>query len=347
MKINPNSDYDPTTYKESQISSKSDGVSVGAGLDFGCRTWQLRHWGLSWRGDVRTVVVCMGLITIAVGIGVLAILSGELRLTSQQLWNALTKTDSGFAHMVVIEWRLPRALAAILFGAALGASGAIFQALTRNPLASPDIIGFSAGAHTGGLIAILVFGGAYATTSSGALVGGMTTAFLVYLLASRRGVQGFRLIIVGIGVSAMLTATSTYLILRADIEVAMSAAAWGAGSLAGTSWNHVVIGGGTITVLLILALGYGPGLRQLILGDDAAIATGVSVESARLVLVVIGVGLISIVTASTGPIAFVSLIAPQLAQRLTRTPGVTTLPSAATGPYYSVLLTTPLNDYSQ
>lgn len=319
-----------------QHPESSGTAPASAGLDFGRRTWRLRRWGIAVRGDVRTTLTCAGLLVVTIGVGLLSVLTGDLNLTPTELWSAIADPDAGFTRTVVVEWRLPRAVAAILFGAALGASGAVFQALTRNPLASPDVIGFSAGSHTGGLIAVIVFGGAYATTVIGALAGGIATALLVHLLAYQRGVQGFRLIIVGIGVSAMLTAANTYLILRADIDVAMSAAAWGAGSLAGTSWNQVLIGGGTIVILLIAVSAFAPSLRQLGLGDDAAAASGVSVERVRLALVVIGVGLIAIVTAAAGPITFVALVAPQLAHRLARTPGVTVLPAAAMG---AVLLT--------
>ncbi len=171
---------------------------------------------------------------------------------------------------MVTEWRLPRALAAVAFGAALGASGALFQSVTRNPLASPDIIGFSTGSHTGALIVIVLIGGSYLQVAGGALAGGMATATLVYLLAWRNGVKGFRLIIVGIAVSAALGSFNIWLMLTADLEVALSAAVWGTGSLSAVSWDQTVIGSAIVVLLLVGTSTLTRGLRQLELGDDVA-----------------------------------------------------------------------------
>ena len=153
----------------------------------------------------------------------------------------------------------------------------------------------------------------------------------MYVLAYRRGVQGFRLIIVGIGVSAMLESLNTWLILKADLDQAMSAAAWGAGSLNGVSWDQVVIGGACIAVLLLLAGMLSRPMRQMELGDDAAASQGVRVSPARLGLIVVGVALTATVTAASGPIAFISLVAPQIARRLARTAGITLAPAAFVG----------------
>ncbi|MEU5995989.1 iron chelate uptake ABC transporter family permease subunit [Spirillospora sp. NPDC047418] len=231
----------------------------------------------------------------------------------------------------MVEWRLPRVAGALVFVAALGVSGAMFQSLMRNPLASPDAIGFSFGSYTGALVVILVIGGSYPQLAAGALLGGMAMALLVYVLTYRRGVQGFRLIIVGIGVSAMLGSLNTWLILRADLDQAMSAAAWGAGSLNGVSWNQVAIGGAVIVMLLVPAGLLSRPMRQMELGDAAAAAQGVRVESTRLALIVVGAALTAAVTAASGPIAFIALAAPQIARRLARTAGITLVPAALVG----------------
>ena len=139
----------------------------------------------------------------------LALMVGTLPLTPGQVFEALFGHASGAANIIVNQWRLPRAVMALIFGAALGISGAIFQSLVRNPLGSPDIIGFNAGAYTGALVAITLFNGNYFEIASSALGGGLLSAIAVYLLAYRRGIQGFRLIIVGIAMGAMLTAFNT------------------------------------------------------------------------------------------------------------------------------------------
>ncbi|MGO1791678.1 MAG: FecCD family ABC transporter permease [Micrococcaceae bacterium] len=303
-------------------------------VDFGHRTVVVRRAGFAVRWQTRSLMVCTVLVVLAVAVGVWAVTLGDYPLTLSQVWAALTGApDAGFARTVVVEWRLPRILAAVVFGAALGAGGAVFQSLTRNPLASPDIIGFSTGSYTGALIVIILINGSYLQLAGGALLGGLTTAFLVYMLAWRRGVQGFRLIIVGIAVSAVLGSFNTWLMLTADLEVAMSAAVWGAGSLNGTSWEQAAIGSAIIALLLAAGAVLGPGLRQLELGDDAAKATGTRAEPVRLAVMVIGVALVATVTAAAGPIGFVALAAPQIARRLTRNPGVTVAPAACMGAF--------------
>lgn len=317
-------DLDPSAARASRAPART--------VDFGARTIVLRRAGIAVRWQVRAMVVCGLLAALALLVTLGALTTGTYPLTVGQVWGALVDDpDAGFARTVVVEWRLPRASAAVVFGAALGVAGAVFQSLTRNPLASPDVIGFSTGSYTGALMVITLVGGSYLQVALGALLGGILTAAVVYVLAWRQGVQGFRLIIVGIALSAVLASFNTWLMLTADLEVALSAAAWGAGSLGDTSWGQVTLGGAGIVVLLGLLAVLAPALRQLELGDDAARATGVRAEPVRLAAVVIGVALTATVTAAAGPIAFVALAAPQIARRLTRSPGVTLVPAACAG----------------
>lgn len=287
------------------------------------------------RVDVRTLVVC-GLIAAAtVAVALMALATGDFRLSVPEVVAAVF-TGDGFAHTVVVDWRMPRVLAAIVFGAALGLSGAIFQSLTRNPLASPDIIGFTTGSYTGALIVIIVIGGSYAQVAAGALIGGMLTAGAVYLLAFTRGVQGFRLIVVGIAISAMLTSVNTYLLLVSEHTAALSATVWGIGSLNATTWNQAALGSLVLFGLVVCCTGLSRPLKKLELGDDAARALGVRAEPARLALIVVGVALTATVTAAAGPIAFVALAAPQIGLRLARTSGVALLPAAFMGAFILV-----------
>ncbi|MEU8096155.1 FecCD family ABC transporter permease [Streptomyces rubiginosohelvolus] len=298
---------------------------------FGRRTLVLRRGRIAVRLQWRSVVVCTALALTVAALAVLALMTGSYALTPGQVLSALTGQETGFVREIVVEWRLPRVAAALVFGAALGVSGAVFQSLLRNPLADPGIIGFSQGSYTGALVVILVVNGTYTQLVGGALLGGMATAVGVYVLAYRRGVQGFRLIVVGIGVSAMLGSLNTWLILKADLDQAMSAAAWGAGSLNGVSWDRVVIGGICIAVLLVLAGMLSRPLRQMQLGDGVAASQGVRVSPARLGLILVGVALTATVTAASGPIAFISLVAPQIGRRLARTAGITLAPAAFVG----------------
>lgn len=302
-------------------------------IAFGYKVHALRAFRgkLSRRIDVRSVVVCAVLLALALVIGLVTLGSGDFAVPLGDVFKALIGQAEPNVQMVVVQWRLPRTGLALLLGGALGVSGAIFQSITRNPLGSPDIIGFEAGAYSGALLVMVSLGGGYLMIAGGALLGGLVTAALVYGLAWRRGVQGFRLIIVGIGVSAMLTAFNKFMLLRAQLEVAMSAALWDAGSLNGLGLDRLLVAGILLLVLVPASLLLARPMAQLEMGDDAASALGVPAERTRIVLMVLGVALIATVTATAGPIGFVALVAPQLARRLTRSAGVALLPSAAMG----------------
>ncbi|WP_062204239.1 iron chelate uptake ABC transporter family permease subunit [Streptomyces sp. NBRC 109706] len=283
------------------------------------------------RVDLRVAAVSAVLTLAALAVCLWSLTIGELSIAPGEVLAALTgDADSGITR-VVREWRLPRALLGLLGGAALGVSGAIFQSLTRNPLGSPDIIGFNAGAYTGTLLTALLVGDSELGTTAGALLGGVCTGLLVYVLAFRHGVQGHRLIIVGIGVSALLTSVNSYLLVSLRLEEAIAAATWGAGSFHDVGWPEVWPVLIATALLLPAALLLTGRMRLLELGDDAARALGVPVERTRLAMLLVGVGLTAVVTAVAGPIAFVALVAPQLAIRLTRSGGIRPLPAAAMG----------------
>ncbi|VXC47224.1 iron chelate uptake ABC transporter family permease subunit [Plantibacter sp. T3] len=283
----------------------------------------------------RALFVCAAALLAIVVAGIAGLALGDYPLTTDEVIGVLTGRVDGLARTVVLDWRLPRVLAAIGFGAALGVSGAIFQTLTRNPLASPDIIGLANGSFTGMLVALLLLGGSWPALMAGSLLGGLAAAVAIFILALRQGLSGFRFIVVGIGVSAMLAAFNSWLLLRADLDVALFAAAWGAGTL-NTATATVVWPALACLVVLFAVLPFAArALRQLELGDDVAAATGVRLTRERAILIGLAVALVSAVTAVAGPIAFIALAAPQIARRLTRSPGI---PLVATGLVGGVLL---------
>ncbi|MFJ9316678.1 FecCD family ABC transporter permease [Pimelobacter simplex] len=243
----------------------------------------------------------------------------------------------------VLEWRMPRVTAAVVFGLALGLAGALFQNLTRNPLGAPDVIGLDQGAYTGVLLVLTVAGGAHfaAAADNGggfalglagaALAGGLLAAGIVALLAMGSGYTGYRLIVIGIAVNAVLTAANSWLILRADLEVAMAAASWSAGNLNGTDWSDLVVPLAGLAALAVAAGCLARPVQQLALGDDVAVTTGIRLGRLRLAIATVGVGCTAIVAATAGPIVFVALMAPQIGRRLAGTAGIALLPSALTG----------------
>ncbi|WP_343806620.1 FecCD family ABC transporter permease [Paenochrobactrum glaciei] len=286
---------------------------------------------LSWRLHKRSLMVMVVVGFCLLLLALLSLTSGTYPVSLADLLLSLQGQGEEMVRMIVLEWRLPRILLSLLLGSALGMSGAIFQSLTRNPLGSPDIIGFTAGSYTGALVVILLLSGGYYQIALGALIGGVVTALVVYLLSMRHSLGGFRLIITGIGISAMLSAFNSWMIKAADLNVAMTAAVWGAGSLNGLGFEQLVPVAIIMLVLAPLLCLSSRAMKQLELGDDIARSSGISTGSTRLSLMVLGVALTAMVTATAGPIAFIALAAPQIARRLTCSAGVALLPSALTG----------------
>jgi iron complex transport system permease protein len=287
--------------------------------------------GLSLRVHARSLVVGTVLLAALALAAVISIGTGDFPLSSGEVVSTLVGQGDPASQFIVETLRLPRVLTAMLVGAAFGIAGAIFQSISRNPLGSPDMIGFTMGSVTGAVLVILVLGGSTGQIAAGALVGGLVTAVLIYLLALRGGVQGYRLVLVGIGVSAVLQAINAFLVARATREDAYEAAHWMIGSVNGRGWEHVWPVAAALAVLVPAALILARPLALLEMGDDAARSLGIHAEPSRLVLGFVAVGLTAVATASTGPVAFVALASPQIARRLTRsaTPGL--VPAAIMG----------------
>lgn len=272
----------------------------------------------SLRYSPRSLTVAVALSWVLLVVGIAALTTGDYPLSPTAAIATVFGHGDPAGEFIIHTLRLPRLLTAVLVGAALGISGAILQSLSRNPLASPDIVGFTTGSATGGIFAVVVMGGSMAEIAAGAVLGGLLTSVLVYALAFRAGAHGFRVILIGIGVGSMLLSVNSYLISRASLTDAMAASAWLVGGLNGRGWEQAVTGAVALAVAAPLLVAYGRRLAVLEMGDDAATALGVDGERSRLVLVAISVGLAAAATAAAGPVAFVALIAPQLARRLVR-----------------------------
>ncbi|GHE50555.1 hypothetical protein CP980_25865 [Streptomyces vinaceus] len=287
--------------------------------------------GLSLRLEPRALTVGLLLVAAAVAMAVVLIGTGDFEIAPWDVVQTLLGNGTPANDFIVNDLRLPRVVVALLVGAALGMAGAVFQSVSRNPLGSPDLLGFSYGSSVGALVVIVLFKGGATEVAAGALVGGLITGVLVYLLSYRRGIHGYRLVLVGIGVSAMLVAVINYLLTKAELVEATRAMVWLTGSLAGRDWSQVWPLLVTCAVLFPLVLGQGRALRMMEMGDDAAYALGVRVERTRMLLMLAAVLLTTAAAAAAGPISFVALAAPQLARRLTRSPGSNLLTGALMG----------------
>ncbi len=295
------------------------------------RARYVRGGRFSVRFDVRALVVVLLLALLALAAGVLLIGTGDFAIPAGDVLRTLAGGGDPGQEFIIHELRLPRVLVGLLVGGALGLGGALFQAVSRNPLGSPDVLGLGQGSTAGALVMIVLFSGSATEVALGSLVGGLVTGLVIYVLAWRRGVHGFRLVLVGIGVAAVVTAVNGYLLTKADLVDAARAVVWMTGSLNGRDWEQVWPLLALCAVLVPLALANARPLRMLEMGDDVAYALGVRVERTRMLLMLAAVLLTSAATAAAGPVGFVALTAPQLARRLTRSPGPNLLPALVMG----------------
>lgn len=235
------------------------------------------------------------------------------------------------ATFTVGQLRLPRAVLSVLAGLSFGLGGVAFQIMLRNPLASPDIIGITAGAGAAAVFAIVVFSMSGPMVSIIAIVAGLGVALAVYGLSFRNGVAGTRLIPVGIGVSAMLQSIIAYILQSAPAWSLQEAMRWLTGSVNGAQSDQALPLLLALIVFGWILVGRSRDLETLRLGDDMASALGTRVARTRMLVMIAAVGLIASATAVTGPIAFVSFLAGPIASRIIRNDGSLLIPSALTG----------------
>jgi iron complex transport system permease protein len=283
----------------------------------------------------RRWLVIGGLVLLVVMAFTTAMLLGDYPVTPEQVATSLLSPFTGTTQkgidFIVLGVRLPRALVALSAGLAFGLAGVLFQGVLRNPLASPDIIGITMGASTAAVAAIIVLHWGGGWLAAAALTGGLLTAALIYLLAWQRGVSPYRVVLVGIGIGAVMTAIMSYIFTRARLVEVQQAVTWLTGSLNGAQMKDALQLGAEVLVLGLLLIPLSRAAGSLELGDDTARALGTRVERARFLLLGVGVALCALATAVTGPIAFVSLMAAPIARLLLGPAGGAILPAALAG----------------
>ena len=279
----------------------------------------------------RSVVVSVGLLAALAVLFVLSLLVGDFAMSVGDVFASLTGHGTRATDFIVHTLRLPRVVTGMLVGLCFGLSGAIFQSLIRNPLASPDIIGITSGASASAVLAILLLGLSGFVVSLFAFVGALVTALVIYVLAWRQGIAGYRLVLVGIGVAAVLISVIDFLMTRAEVYDAQVALLWLTGSLNGASQSTMVPLAVLLVVLGPLTLWAAGSLTGLQLGDETATSIGIEVERSRLLLILFGVALAALATAAAGPVAFVAFVSGPIARRLTRGTGISLVPAALVG----------------
>lgn len=292
-------------------------------------------YSTSWRqpGAARVALGSLALIALVMALALAALGVGSGGLSLGRMFDIVSGGPPAVpGEQLILGFRLPRVLTGLFVGAALGVSGAVFQSLSRNPLGSPDLVGFTTGAASGALLHIILYGPSVVGAAAGAVIGGLLTAVTVWLLAYRRGgMSARRLVLVGIGVGAMLHAVNGLLLVKGDLDNALLANLWLSGSLNARTWTHAWLAIGAIALCMPPVCASARRLALLEMGDDLASQLGVPVARVRLTMFFCSVMLASLATGAAGPIAFVALAAPQLARRLLGGAGPSIIGSAAMG----------------
>lgn len=272
----------------------------------------------SFHANKRSLGTLVLLVIVLIAVVVMSIGLGSTRIPVWDVIKALVGLGNGTEQLIVLELRLPRILLSVLVGAALAVSGAILQALVRNPLASPDLVGTTSGATASAMAFIAFTNGAYSIhwLPVAALVGGFFAAFLTYITAWKRGVSPFRFALIGVSISTAMSALSMYFILSGPIYLASQALGWMSGTVYGTSWKHVFSLLPWTVGFFLLIMMQARTLNTLELGDEVAKGLGVSVERKRLILIAISVALAAAAVGVAGGIGFVGLMAPHMARKL-------------------------------
>ena len=264
----------------------------------------------------RRTVVVLGVLLVVLVVAIVSLSVGDYAIAPADLWQTMWGRGDRAQSYVVFQVRAPRLSMALLVGASLGAAGALLQSLLGNPLASPDLLGISGGAGVAAVFTILILGVGGPLLAVAAFAGGLVVAAFLLLAGNRRTDGGYRLILAGVGIAFLCTAVTSYLMVRAQLELAQSALIWLTGSLASTPWWNVVI-------VLVVAIAATPAViacaRWLPLtqmGAPTAASLGVRAGTVRVVAVFTAVLLTAVTCAFVGPISFIALCAPAIARPL-------------------------------
>ena len=279
----------------------------------------------------RHVLIGLMLLVLGLAVAVAALRLGKFTVSTQEVIDALQGRGRRIVQVVVVTWKLPRILLGLVAGLALGVAGAVFQTITRNPLGSPDLIGFSTGAQTGILVSVLLLPGSMLSTSLASFIGGAAVGAVTYLVSLRGGFTGLRFILVGIAISSMLVSVNRWLLVRVDDDEGLGALKAITGTLGAARWPVVAPTFLAIGVTVALILLFSRHLQVLALGEQVATILGSPTRRAGAVLILLGTVLVAVVTMAAGPIGFVALVAPHLARLLTGSPQSPLLVSGLTG----------------
>ena len=267
------------------------------------------------RVNRRVVLQILVAVSLAGLAALWALTQGSYDMSIADAFRAVLGEGSADQVHVVRQLRMPRIATGVLVGACLALSGALFQGVVRNELASPDIIGINAGAGAIGFVWLLVTRNVVALPWV-LFLGAMGMASLIYVTSWKKGIDPNRLILVGMGLQAMLAAVETFMVRRFPVEDAIWADSLLIGSVATATWSDTRLLAIGLAVLVPCAMMVAWPLRGLQLGDDTASSVGLRVELLRFVIIAIGCWLSALAIAVAGLVGFVALMVPHIARMI-------------------------------
>jgi len=292
---------------------------------------RMKHKSFSYLLHKKTAAVCLALLLACAVVMVISTGMGEMYISPLDVVGSALGIGSEDHAMVIQKLRLPRIVLALLVGASLAASGAILQGMIRNPMASPDIVGVTGGASVAAVAFLTYMAGTVSIRllPIAAMIGAAVVSITLYLLAWKKGVTPIRLILVGIGMSSLMSAATTMMIVFSPKNDANQAYLWLTGSVYAANWENVMTVLPWTVVLLPMAFLMSRHVNIGQLGDDVAASSGSRVELNRLLLLLLSVALAGAAVSVAGGIGFVGLIAPHMARKLVGSSFDSVLPVSA------------------
>jgi iron complex transport system permease protein len=278
---------------------------------------------VSYLIDKKAAVVFLTLLIVTFVVFVLSTGLGEMKISPLNVLKVFVGGGTDMHQLVVKSFRLPRIIVALMVGMALAVAGGVLQGMIRNPLASPDILGITGGAAVAvvGFLAVFSDENNALTVSIkwmpvSAFAGAAVIGLLVYFLAWKNGVSPIRLVLIGIGISALMQALTTLMMIMGPIYRASQANIWITGTVYGSNWTNVSIIVPCTLILLAIIMMLARNVNVQELGDEIATGVGSQVQKQRFVLLILATALIGTSVAFAGGIGFVGLMAPHMARRL-------------------------------
>lgn len=280
--------------------------------------YKVHRWkNFSILSDTKAVTLFLILTSLIIVVSILSLCLGSYPVSPQTIFAVFfTNTDDAMSIFVVNDLRLPRVVAGLAAGIGFGLSGSIFQSLSNNPLAAPDIIGVTAGAAAGAVTSIILFDANGLVVASGAVIGIFITTLSIGLLSWNKHFDPNRFVLVGVGIGLTLFAVIDYLLSRSDLMKVENVYHWLIGSLNSTSPTELTLGFIAIVPLLIGAFWSSSKLDKLNLGLDIAKSHGISITRIRIITIFLALVATSISVYITGPVAFIALAAGPITRQI-------------------------------